>query len=202
MQADLAAHRQGLTPHFESEHRLLHKDNRLPLGAQPRTGRPGADGRAVRMAGSLTDITQDKAADPLTGLPNRVFFIDRVGRALERSKHDGSRFAVLFLDLDRFKVINDSLGHLIGDQLLITIGHRLEDCLRPTDTVARFSGQSTVARLGGDEFTILLEMIKDAANATLVADRIQKALAAPFPPERPRGLHQRQHRRRPGPDRI
>jgi diguanylate cyclase (GGDEF)-like protein len=137
--------------------------------------------RALRMAGSLTDITKDKVADALTGLPNRVLFMDRLGRALERAKRDRDlRFAVLFLDLDRFKVINDSLGHLVGDQLLITVARRLMGCLRASDTVAHFPDQATVARLGGDEFTILLEDIQDIANALAVADRIQKELALPI----------------------
>jgi diguanylate cyclase (GGDEF)-like protein len=110
--------------------------------------------------------------DALTGLPNRFLFIDRVDHAIKRAKRQKDYlFAVLFLDLDRFKVVNDSLGHIIGDQLLVAIAHRLEACLRPADTVAR---------LGGDEFTILLEDIKDITDATQVAERIQNELALPF----------------------
>jgi diguanylate cyclase (GGDEF)-like protein len=110
--------------------------------------------------------------DALTDLPNRVLFLKRLKQALERAKADPAYlFAVLFLDLDRFKVINDSLGHLIGDQLLITVAGRLKSCLRSGDTVAR---------LGGDEFTILLENIGDASDATLVADRLQNELALPI----------------------
>ena len=103
----------------------------LSLGARPRAGGPrrATAGRS-RMAGSLTDITEGKVTDPLTGLPNRILLMDRIGRALERStRHPDSRFAVLFLDLDRFKVINDSLGHLVGDQLLIAFARRLEGCV-------------------------------------------------------------------------
>jgi diguanylate cyclase (GGDEF)-like protein/PAS domain S-box-containing protein len=181
VEAEVTAHRQGLTPHFEDEHRLLHKDGAYRWVLSRGLAVRDRDGRAVRMAGSLTDITEDKVADPLTNLPNRVLFIDRLERALERAKRDRDlRFAVLFLDLDRFKVINDSLGHLIGDQLLIAVARRLEACLRSGDSIARLSGQSTVARLGGDEFTILLEDIQDLANAVGVAERIQKELAVPF----------------------
>lgn len=181
IQEAIAAHRQGLTPHFESEHRLLHKDNAYRWVLSRGLAVRGEAGRAVRMAGSLTDITEDKVADPLTGLPNRVLFIDRLDRALERSKRDSNlRFAVLFLDLDRFKVINDSLGHLAGDQLLITVARRLEACLRSSDTVARFPDRTTIARLGGDEFTVLVEDIQEDGNVVNVAKRILAELAVPL----------------------
>ncbi len=110
--------------------------------------------------------------DPLTDLPNRSLFMNRLERALEYSKrHKEYLFAVLFLDLDRFKVINDTFGHTLGDQLLIAVGGRLAACLRPSDTAAR---------LGGDEFTILLEGIKEIRQAIRVADRIQAQLRLPF----------------------
>jgi diguanylate cyclase (GGDEF)-like protein len=110
--------------------------------------------------------------DALTGLPNRPLLIDHLKLAIERSKlqHD-HLFAVLFIDLDRFKNINDSLGHNTGDQLLIAIAGRLGECLRPTDTIAR---------LGGDEFAILLDGLEDWAIATAVAERIQTELSKPF----------------------
>jgi len=143
-------------------------------------------GESIDRVLSFRDITERKVAeeqlrheachDALTGLPNRAFFINCLERAIARSQRQGGNseshlFAVLFLDLDRFKVINDSLGHLIGDQLLIAIARRLESCLRPGDLVAR---------LGGDEFTILLKNIADLNEATLVAERIQGSLALPF----------------------
>lgn len=110
--------------------------------------------------------------DVLTGLPNRALFMHRLERALEHTKrHESYQFAVLFLDLDRFKVINDSLGHTLGDQLLIAIANRLMACLRPTDTAAR---------LGGDEFTILLEGVKGISDTRRVAKRIQTELQLPF----------------------
>jgi len=110
--------------------------------------------------------------DALTGLPNQSLFMERVKQALERSKQQKNYvFAVIFLDLDRFKVVNDSLGHLLGNQLLIAIAHRIQSVLRTGDMVARF---------GGDEFTILLDDIDGINGAIQVAERIQKLLALPF----------------------
>ncbi|MEH1818052.1 MAG: amino acid permease [Nostoc sp.] len=110
--------------------------------------------------------------DGLTGLPNQRLFMERVQQAIEHSKQENNYlFAVLFLDLDRFKVVNDSLGHLLGNQLLIAISHRLKSVLRGGDIVARF---------GGDEFTILIEEIEDISTAIQVAERIKKVLALPF----------------------
>ncbi|MBD1826734.1 EAL domain-containing protein [Microcoleus sp. FACHB-61] len=148
------------------------------------------NGRAVRGAGdkllyyegTVEDITLRKIAeeklvhdalhDMLTGLPNRALFMDRLGHAIELSKRRPEVvFAVLFIDLDRFKVVNDSLGHLVGDRLLIAIAQRLGICLRAGDTVAR---------LGGDEFAILLENIKSTEDALQIAERVQAELAEPF----------------------
>ncbi|HEV8539998.1 MAG TPA: EAL domain-containing protein [Nitrospiraceae bacterium] len=110
--------------------------------------------------------------DPLTKLPNRVLFTDYLKHALGRAKrHSNYFFGVLFLDLDRFKIVNDSLGHAEGDQLLHAIARRLERCLRPGDAIAR---------LGGDEFAILLDDIKDVSDATRIAERIHKEVTAPF----------------------
>jgi diguanylate cyclase (GGDEF)-like protein len=110
--------------------------------------------------------------DSLTDLPNRALFMDRLGHAVERTKrHSSHLFAVLFLDIDRFKVVNDSLGHTIGDQLLIAIAKRLQSCLYSSDTFAR---------LGGDEFTILLEDIADNSEAISLANRLQQELRQPF----------------------
>jgi diguanylate cyclase (GGDEF)-like protein len=109
--------------------------------------------------------------DPLTALPNRALFLDRLEHALARADRQQQAIAILFLDLDRFKVINDSLGHDTGDQLLIAVAKRLQACLRPQDTVAR---------LGGDEFTILIEDITKMADAIRVAERVKEGLRAPF----------------------
>jgi diguanylate cyclase (GGDEF)-like protein/PAS domain S-box-containing protein len=178
---EIAAHQKGLTSHFESEHRMLHREGGFRWMLSRGVAVRDASGKVIRMAGSQTDITEGKVSDPLTGLPNRLLFIDRVGRLVKRTKrHKDQLFAVLFMDLDGFKMINDSMGHLIGDQLLIGVANRLEKCLRSTDTVARLGETFTVARLGGDEFTVLLDHIKDPGDAKRAADRMMKALALPF----------------------
>jgi diguanylate cyclase (GGDEF)-like protein len=118
-------------------------------------------------------LLHDAFHDALTGLPNRALFMDRLAHAMAIGRRRPDYlFAVLFMDLDRFKVINDSLGHLVGDQLLIDFGRRLSDTLRPGDTVAR---------LGGDEFVVLLEDIRGVGNAVTIAERVQHLLAEPFP---------------------
>ena len=178
---EIAAHQKGLTPHFESEHRMLHKDGSFRWMLSRGVAVHDASGNASRMAGSQTDITEGKVSDPLTGLPNRLLFIDRVGRLVKHTKRRKDQlFAVLFLDLDGFKMINDSMGHQIGDQLLLGVASRLEKCLRVSDTVARLGETFTVARLGGDEFTVLLDDIKDPGDAKRAAERMMKALASPF----------------------
>jgi diguanylate cyclase (GGDEF)-like protein len=140
------------------------------------------NGVPTRIAGSQTDITDRRAVeeqlmheaihDSLTGLSNRAFFIDLLQNSLSRARRRSNYlFAVLFLDLDRFKVINDSLGHLIGDAFLIELARRLHGCLRNNDTVAR---------LGGDEFAVLVDDIENEIDAIRVAERIQKELSLPF----------------------
>ena len=178
----IAAHIDGTTELFENEYRMLHKNGSwrwvLCRGLAVRD----ENGRATRMAGSQSDVTHRKLAeeqlahrafyDPLTNLPNRALFIDRLRQALRRSSRRKEHlFAVLFLDVDRFKMVNDSLGHMAGDRLLVMIARRLELSLRPGDTVAR---------LGGDEFTVLLDDIRDVSDAMRVADRIQRELEMPF----------------------
>ncbi len=117
-------------------------------------------------------LLHDALHDALTGLPNRTLFMDRLGLCLGHSpRHKDYRCAVLFLDLDRFKMVNDSFGHTIGDQLLVQVSRRLGSCLRPTDSLAR---------LGGDEFAILLDNVVDASNAVRVVQRIQQELEVPF----------------------
>jgi diguanylate cyclase (GGDEF)-like protein/PAS domain S-box-containing protein len=139
-------------------------------------------GNAIRTIGVAMDITERKQSedrllhdalhDPLTDLPNRTLFLDRLERAIHRVKrYSGFSFAVLFLDLDRFKIVNDSLGHVAGDRLLMAVAQKLQARLRMGDTVAR---------LGGDEFVILLENLRDFNDATRAAERIQQDLSAPF----------------------
>ncbi|HVQ14434.1 MAG TPA: response regulator, partial [Vicinamibacterales bacterium] len=127
---------------------------------------------AVAQARIRTQLTA-RRADPLTGLPNRLLFMDRLSDLIERSRAAGNLdFAVFFIDIDRFKVINDSLGHVTGDELLMGISRRLEQTLRGTDTVARFGAECTLARLGGDEFTVLLAGVRNTVDASTVAERL------------------------------
>jgi diguanylate cyclase (GGDEF)-like protein len=161
---------------------------------------PNEDGQIDKLVIVNRDITQRKRAeetiahnalhDTLTGLPNRDLFLDRVRHVLVLSqRHIGYKFAVLFIDLDGFKVFNDSLGHTAGDALLIQIARRLSASIRGVDTISRsvvmqgtspVASDASLARLGGDEFTILLEGIGDCGDAIRVADRIQERLAIPF----------------------
>jgi diguanylate cyclase (GGDEF)-like protein/PAS domain S-box-containing protein len=181
LKEEISNHLEGVTPHLESQHRMLHKDGTYRWmnirGVMARNG----ENKPARMAGSHSDIAQGKVADALTGLPNRALFLERLDACLDRVKrHGGPMFAVLFLDVDRFKAVNDSLGHPMGDQLLIEISRRLEACLRSEDTISRLGRENLVARLGGDEFTILLDDIQELSQATGVADRILKELRTPF----------------------
>lgn len=142
------------------------------------------------IVGSFLDITEKKDLenqviqsayyDPLTGLPNRALFVDRLSRSLARSRRRKDfTFAVLFLDLDRFKVINDTLGQKLGDQFIIEVSKRLEQGLRNADTLARLN-KDFVARLGGDEFSVLLDDVKNIKGATRVARRIKDILKQPI----------------------
>lgn len=141
----------------------------------------------------VRDITEQRKAnatvyrlafyDTLTGLPNRQSFMSRLSEAVRDAKADDSRFSVLYLDLDNFKRINDSLGHTIGDELLKTVSARIEQCVRADDFVARYGKSKSalhLARLGGDEFTILLRDLGDAVTVDLIADRIIKAVSEPI----------------------
>jgi diguanylate cyclase (GGDEF)-like protein len=119
----------------------------------------------------LDQLIREAFRDSLTGLPNRALFMDRLAHALTRAERGGGNLAVLFLDLDRFKILNETLGHEVGDRLLLEVGHRIGSCLRPEDTVAR---------LGGDEFGLLLEDTADLAGATAVAERVSAEIQRPF----------------------
>jgi diguanylate cyclase (GGDEF)-like protein/PAS domain S-box-containing protein len=178
----LQAHLSGKTDHFQYEHRIRHEGGTYRLFLCRGVAVRGTAKRAIRIAGSLTDTTGRSLArewvlsagflDPLTGLSNRSVFVEKLGRRLEELKQRrGERFAALYVDLDRFKIVNDSLGHLVGDALLISVSRRLETCLRQGDELAR---------LGGDEFAILLNDLGDEQQANAIAFRIQHALSAPF----------------------
>ncbi|MEO1133024.1 MAG: EAL domain-containing protein [Cyanobacteria bacterium J06639_1] len=176
--ADITAHIKGETEHFESEHRILKRDRTymwvLSRGLAVRNER----NFAYRIAGSQTDITERRKAeenayrDALSDLPNRAAFLVQLEEAVSRANLSSTyKFAVLFLDCDRFKVINDSLGHAVGDRLIQIVARRLEVCVRPLDMVAR---------LGGDEFVVLLREIKSLDDATAIADRILQQIVQPF----------------------
>lgn len=180
--AQLDAHLNDAVSSFESEHRVRHRDSSyrwmLVRGLAVRDD----SGHAYRIAGSMTDVTDRKRVeeqsihdalhDNLTGLPNRTLFLERVRQALARHRRNASAaFGVIYLDLDRFKVVNESLGHIHGDDLIIAAARRLEHNLKFGDTVAR---------LGGDEFAILLEDVIDKAEALSVCGMLQKALSTPF----------------------
>ncbi len=125
-------------------------------------------------------LVHDASHDPLTGLPNRALFVDQLRRAVaRRRRHPEYEFAVLFIDLDRFKIVNDSLGHGAGDALLIEVGARISKALRGSDLISR-STSDTLARLGGDEFTVFLDDINDARDAVRVAERILDSVLRPF----------------------
>lgn len=178
---NINAHLEGQTPHFQSEYRILCNDGDYRWMLSRSSALRDGNGNAYRMAGSQTDISEGKRIaeqllqeafyDGLTKLPNRTLFMDRLHHAATREKRRGGSFAVLFFDLDRFKFINDSLGHLAGDLLLVETAERIKQFIRPADTFAR---------LGGDEFVILLEDIAEKENATAVAERIRDAFRAPF----------------------
>lgn len=170
----LVNHLRGEEPYFEDEFRLQHQNEEflwvLARGASIRD----ETGRAVRMAGSITDMSRRGVFDPLTGLPNRRLFIDRLQRVTLRRPEDSEPdegYAVLFLDLDGFKLINDTLGHQAGDELLKMVASRLQTCVRASDTVAR---------LGGDEFVVLLDKVKVPQGVQITLDRITTKLSQPY----------------------
>jgi diguanylate cyclase (GGDEF)-like protein/PAS domain S-box-containing protein len=167
---------------FQVEQRFLHKRGHTVwtlLSVSVVTAAGDKSAHLIFQAQDITDrkraeerLVHDALHDSLTGLPNRVLFMDHLKHAVERSRRNKAvHFTVLFLDLDRFKIINDSLGHMVGDQLLVGIARRLETCVRSIDTVAR---------LGGDEFTILLEDLKDPDETVEIVNRIQSELSVPF----------------------
>jgi PAS domain S-box-containing protein len=196
-----AAEKARLTGRGERlEYRIRHKDGTWRILESVATAIPNAEGQTERLVIVNRDITDRKRAeetlahnafhDGLTKLPNRALFLDRVRHALALfQRHKSYKFAVLFIDLDEFKVFNDSLGHAAGDALLIQIARRLTVSIRGVDTISRsvltqgaspVASEASLARLGGDEFTILLEEISDCGDAVRVAERIQGRLSIPF----------------------
>ena len=182
VQSEIMSHLLGLSTQFQSEHRVRREDGSYRWMLSRGLAVMDSNRYVYRMTGSLTDVTEQKQAekqllhnafhDGLTGLPNRALFMERLKHSLaEVKKGEGYAFGVLFLDLDRFKVVNDSLGHQIGDQLLVATARRLESCLRPGDIVAR---------LGGDEFAVILDHVRHVSDAIQTAERIRERLATPF----------------------
>jgi PAS domain S-box-containing protein len=187
-------------PGERMEYRVRHKDGSWRTLESTASPIRNARGQTDKLVIVNRDITERKRAeemlahnafhDGLTNLPNRALFLDRLQQALTLSKrHPNYKFAVLLIDVDEFKIINDSLGHAAGDDLLIQIGQRLKESVRRADTVSRPrtsdvperpANDDTLARLGGDEFTILLDDIRDPIEAVRVAERVQAELAIPF----------------------
>jgi diguanylate cyclase (GGDEF)-like protein/PAS domain S-box-containing protein len=172
---------QGNRP-YDVEHRVVRPDGEVRVVHRRAEVVRGEGGELAKMIGTVHDVTDRKVLqerlehrafhDPLTGLPNRYLFMDRLGHALKRAERmAGGKVAMLFMDLDGFKAINDSLGHEVGDQLLVVIAERLQSYLRPGDTLARF---------GGDEFVVLLEGLEAIKGAVRVADRITEGFREPF----------------------
>jgi diguanylate cyclase (GGDEF)-like protein/PAS domain S-box-containing protein len=168
---------------MECEHRLRAADGTYRwVRCQALAIRAAPGGSATRLVGSLTDVTAQRELegrlrygahhDALTGLPNRTLFLDRLTQALARARRNPeARIALLFLDLDGFKQVNDNLGHLAGDQLLVKVAERIGQRLRQSDTAAR---------LGGDEFAVLLEDVRARADVDAIADDISRRLGAPY----------------------
>jgi diguanylate cyclase (GGDEF)-like protein/PAS domain S-box-containing protein len=175
-------HLQAITPRLECEYRMMHEDGGYRWMQCHGLALFDSHKKPLRLAGSQSDISVRKQIedqlihrtlhDDLTQLPNRALFLDRLRMALLQTQRSESIFAaVLFLDIDHFKVVNDSLGHVSGDKLLDAFSARLKECLRPGDTIARF---------GGDEFAILVDGIKKGEEAVQIADRVCTALRKPF----------------------
>ena len=182
LRSSIDQHLAGETAHLHSEFRMRHADRSWRSLVMRGAAIRAPNGNATRLAGSISDLTvqrgteeklrHDALHDALTGLSNRVLFIDRIDQVLQRAVRDPElACAVLFLDIDRFKLINDSLGHAVGDRLLVAFADRISGAVRPGDTVAR---------LGGDEFTVLLAEAAQPNEAIAVADRLHAALEEAF----------------------
>jgi diguanylate cyclase (GGDEF)-like protein/PAS domain S-box-containing protein len=172
----------GATANCQLEQRYLHKSGRTVWASWSVSTASGPQSNQPNLIFQIQDITDKKLAedklhyeathDALTGLPNRPLFMGKLANALGKARqYPGYKVSVLFIDLDRFKYVNDSLGHLLGDRLLIEISGRLRECMRPSDMVAR---------LGGDEFTILVEGRYELSEVTTIAERIQEKFTVPF----------------------
>ncbi|HJW02741.1 MAG TPA: EAL domain-containing protein [Azospira sp.] len=177
----VADHLKGITDHFYCEYRVRHHNGDYRWIASRGIAVRNRHGVATLMAGSVTEITERKQDeerihylahhDQLTGLPNRLLLAVHLPQALRRAKREGSRVAVLFVDLDRFKNINDSLGHNVGDRILHTAAGRLRQALRESDSIVR---------QGGDEFIVILSDLQSSAQAAQVGAKLLEAVAQPY----------------------
>ena len=178
----LDRHLTGHTEHFEHEYRMRHQDGFYRWVLCRGVAVQNEQNVPIRIAGSQTDVTDQRRVqddlqhaalhDGLTGLANRALFSELLERALSKTRRSATYVcAVLFIDLDHFKLVNDSYGHVIGDQFLVAISKRLLQCLRPGDALAR---------LGGDEFAILLDDVGESAAASVISERLHSTLRAPF----------------------
>lgn len=179
---EIHAYLQGNTKTYHNEHRVLCRDGSIKwVLARGMIVSRTPDGKPLRMIGTHADITERKKLeermrhmahyDLLTELPNRALITERLQQSVIKARRDKTNMAVMFLDLDRFKPVNDSLGHDIGDMLLKQVARRLLSSIRESDTVAR---------LGGDEFVVLLPSIEHDRDATIVAEKILQTLNLPF----------------------
>ena len=179
---DRQAHFEGITPTYYNEHRVRCKDGSWKwIMTRGMVVSRDAEGKPLRMLGTHTDITARKEAeaqirqhayfDPLTGLPNRRMLRDRIEQEIKRNRRDGKKLAVLFMDLDHFKEVNDTLGHDSGDALLVEAARRLRACVREHDTVAR---------MGGDEFTLLITELETSDRLEPLLQKLLQAMSAPF----------------------
>jgi len=176
--AAIGAHLDGQAPRFESEHRLRHADGSWRWVLVRGQATRDATGKAVRFSGSMMDVTEPRAPaslvlnDPLTHLPNRGQFLELLKRSLGHARRsDGYRLAVLLVDVDRFKSVNERLGHGAGDEVLVELAGRLQTCLREGDALSRPAA---------DEFAVLLDEVSETGETQAVAKRIQEATGRPF----------------------
>ena len=178
---DIQAHIDNETPHYENEYRLLHRNGDYLWMLGRGKAYRNENGKAYRMTGWQTDITRGKKIDFLTGLPNRVLFMDRLAYLFEKARNGkGDRtLALIYLDLDNFKLINDNLGHTIGDQLLAAIARRLENTVRSGD-LSTSHERHIIARLGGDEFIVLVDDAANPIDVVHIATRILNDIGSSF----------------------